>query len=95
MSHFEVEFANCFDNVPIEIFWGALKNELVQGHRFKAIVEAKAAIQEYIVIFTTVNIGIHDLAMSARRSLTRGIGKRLRLLVPELSDLVRTNQSGF
>ncbi|WP_429216974.1 hypothetical protein, partial [Aeromonas veronii] len=40
--------------------------------------------------FTTANVGIHDLAMSARRSLTRGIGERLRLLDPGLSDLVRT-----
>lgn len=31
--------------------------------------------------------------MSARRSLTRGIGELLRLLDPGLSDLVRTPQS--
>ncbi|MGY4042434.1 hypothetical protein, partial [Aeromonas hydrophila] len=30
--------------------------------------------------------------MSARRSLTRGIGEQLRLLDPGLSDLVRTPQ---
>ncbi|WP_234925234.1 hypothetical protein, partial [Aeromonas caviae] len=40
--------------------------------------------------FTTASVGIHDLAMSARRSLTRGIGELLRLLDPGLSDLVRT-----
>ena len=32
--------------------------------------------------------------MSARRSLTRGIGEQLRLLDPGLSDLVRTPQFG-
>ncbi|WP_412142223.1 IS3 family transposase, partial [Aeromonas media] len=42
---------NCFDNAPIESFWGALKNELVHHHRFKTRAEAKAAIQEYIEIF--------------------------------------------
>ncbi|MFM4981882.1 hypothetical protein ACEUDM_20115, partial [Aeromonas caviae] len=45
--------------------------------------------------FTTASVGIHDLAMSARRSLTRGIGELLRLLDPGLSDLVRTPQSEF
>jgi len=33
---------------------------------------------------------IRPLQMSARRSLTRGIGEQLRLLDPGLSDLVRT-----
>ncbi|MBL0446653.1 IS3 family transposase, partial [Aeromonas veronii] len=42
---------NCFDNAPIESFWGSLKNELVHHHRFKTRAEAKAAIQEYIEIF--------------------------------------------
>lgn len=42
---------SCFDNAPIESFWGALKNELVHHHRFKTRAEAKAAIQEYIEIF--------------------------------------------
>ncbi len=42
---------NCFDNAPIESFWGTLKNELVHHHRFKARAKANAAIQEYIEIF--------------------------------------------
>ncbi|XBT55610.1 IS3 family transposase [Aeromonas veronii] len=42
---------NCFDNAPIESFWGSLKNELVHHYRFKTRAEAKAAIQEYIEIF--------------------------------------------
>lgn len=42
---------NCFDNAPIESFWGSLKNELVHHHRFKTRAKAKAAIQEYIEIF--------------------------------------------
>ncbi|MGL4480675.1 MAG: IS3 family transposase, partial [Aeromonas veronii] len=42
---------NCFDNAPIERFWGSLKNERVHHYRFKTRAEAKAAIQEYIEIF--------------------------------------------
>lgn len=61
---------NCFDNVPIESFWGSLKNELVHHYRFKTRAETKAAIQEYIEIFITANVGTHDLAMtSSRKSL--------------------------
>ena len=83
---------NCFDNALIESFWGTLKNELVHHHRFKTRAEAKAAIQEYIEIFYNRHVGIHYLAMSARRSLTRGIGELLRQLDPGLSDLARTPQ---
>jgi putative transposase len=42
---------NCFDNAPMESFWGSLKNELVHHRKFATRAEAKAAIQEYIEIF--------------------------------------------
>jgi len=42
---------NCFDNAPIESFWGSLKNELVHHRRFATRAEAEAAIREYIEIF--------------------------------------------
>lgn len=42
---------NCFDNAPIENFWGALKNELVHHHRFRTRAEAKETVQKYIEIF--------------------------------------------
>jgi putative transposase len=42
---------NCFDNAPVESFWGALKQELVYHRRFQTRVEAQAAIQEYIEVF--------------------------------------------
>ena len=42
---------NCFDNAPIESFWGCLKSELVHHHRFATRAEAEAAIREYIEIF--------------------------------------------
>lgn len=42
---------NCFDNAPVESFWGALKQELVHHRRFRTRAEAQAAIQEYIEVF--------------------------------------------
>jgi transposase InsO family protein len=42
---------NCFDNAPMESFWGSLKNELVHHRRFACRAEAQAAITEYIEIF--------------------------------------------
>ena len=42
---------NCFDNAPVESFWGTLKQELVHHRRFRTRAEAQAAIQEYIEVF--------------------------------------------
>ncbi|MBF0623156.1 MAG: transposase, partial [Magnetococcales bacterium] len=42
---------NCFDNAPMESFWGSLKNELVHHRKFATRAEAQAAVQEYIEIF--------------------------------------------
>jgi putative transposase len=41
---------NCYDNAPVESFWGTMKEELVYHRRFRARVEAQAAIQEYIEV---------------------------------------------
>lgn len=42
---------NCYDNAPIESFWGLLKNELVHHRQFNTRAEAIQAITEYIEIF--------------------------------------------
>ncbi len=42
---------NCYDNAPMESFWGSLKNELVHHRRFATRTEADSAIREYIEIF--------------------------------------------
>jgi transposase InsO family protein len=42
---------NCYDNAPMESFWGSLKNELVHHQRYTARAQARAAIQEYIELF--------------------------------------------
>lgn len=42
---------NCFDNAPMESFWGSLKNELVHHQKYATRANAEAAIREYIEIF--------------------------------------------
>ncbi len=42
---------NCYDNAPMESFWGTLKNELVHHRRYETRAQAIAEITEYIEIF--------------------------------------------
>ncbi len=42
---------NCYDNAPMESFWGSLKNELAHHRRYATRAEAEASIREYIEIF--------------------------------------------
>jgi len=42
---------NCYDNAPMESFWGVLKSELVHHRRYKTRAEAIREITEYIEIF--------------------------------------------
>ena len=42
---------NCYDNAPMESFWGILKNELVYHRRYATRAEAIREIREYIEIF--------------------------------------------
>lgn len=42
---------NCFDNAPIESFWGSLKNELVYHRKFATRNQVRNEITEYIEIF--------------------------------------------
>ena len=42
---------NCYDNAPMESFWGSLKNEMVHYQRFETRAQAEAVIREYIEIF--------------------------------------------
>ena len=39
---------NCYDNAPIESFWGVLKNELVYHHNYITRFEAINSIIKYI-----------------------------------------------
>lgn len=42
---------NCYDNAPMESFWGTLKNESLNHHRFRSREEASRVMREYIEIF--------------------------------------------
>ena len=42
---------NCFDNAPMESFWGTLKQELVHHRHYRSRMEAVRDITEYIEIF--------------------------------------------
>ena len=42
---------NCYDNAPMESFWGTMKNELVYHRRYKTREEAIREIAEYIEVF--------------------------------------------
>ena len=42
---------NCYDNAPMESFWGMLKQELIYHSHFKTRQDARQAITEYIEIF--------------------------------------------
>ena len=42
---------NCYDNAPIESFWGTLKNELVNRHKYETREAAVQDITEYIEVF--------------------------------------------
>jgi len=42
---------NCYDNAPMESFWGTLKQELVYHRRYRTRREAIQDITEYLEIF--------------------------------------------
>ncbi len=42
---------NCYDNAPMESFWGVLKSELVHHRRYRTRTEAIRDITEYIEVF--------------------------------------------
>lgn len=42
---------NCFDNAPMESFWGTLKNELIYHRRYATREQAIREITEYIEVF--------------------------------------------
>ena len=42
---------NCFDNAPMESFWGVLKQELIHQWHYRTRQEAIRDITEYIEIF--------------------------------------------
>lgn len=42
---------NCWDNAPMEAFWGKMKYEWLEDKHFRTREEARAAVFEYVEIF--------------------------------------------
>jgi transposase InsO family protein len=42
---------NCYDNAPMESFWGTLKNELIHHRHYATRYQAIKEITEYIEVF--------------------------------------------
>jgi putative transposase len=56
LSHFNLKSSmsgtgNCYDNAPMESFWGTLKQELIHHRRYRTRQEAVQDITDYIEIF--------------------------------------------
>jgi len=66
---------NCYDNAPIESFWGVLKSELIHHRRYSSRQEAIQEITEYIETFSIVNDGRKDSAIFHQLPLSKNISK--------------------
>lgn len=42
---------NCWDNAPMESFWGKMKYEWLYEQHFRTRAEARAAVFEYVEVF--------------------------------------------
>jgi putative transposase len=56
LGHFDLQASmsrkgNCYDNAPMESFWGTLKQELVHHRRYRGRREAIQDITEYFEVF--------------------------------------------
>lgn len=56
LKHFGLEASmsgagNCYDNAPMESFWGIIKQELIHHRHYRTRREAMGEIREYIEIF--------------------------------------------
>ena len=63
---------NCYDNAPMESFWGTLKTELTHHLRYSSREEARRDITEFIEIFYNryrkqVRLGFQAPAVFERR----------------------------
>jgi transposase InsO family protein len=70
---------NCFDNAPMESFWGTLKQELVHHRHYRSRSEAMEDITEYIEIFYNrqrLQAGLGYLSPAARLRAISGFGLR-------------------
>jgi putative transposase len=93
---------NCFDNAPIESFWGTLKNELIYHRRFATRDQVQIKPGEKSpstsICSTIVNAGrsvsaIYHLSHSHSSSIS-DTGVLLNRLVYTVSDRPQISESG-
>jgi putative transposase len=66
---------NCYDNEPVESFWGSLKNEMIHHQRYVTRANAEAAIKGYIEIFYNRQRRHSRLGYVAPASFARNFNK--------------------
>ncbi len=60
---------NCWDNAPMESFWGRLKTACVHGHKFATREQARQAVMDWMAFTITAGC-IRLWAISARCSMS-------------------------
>jgi hypothetical protein len=61
---------NCYDNAPMESWFGTLKSELTHHRHYRTRQEAIGEIIEYIEVFSTGSKGMQDWATSHRQNMS-------------------------
>jgi len=79
---------NCYDNAPIESFWGALKNELIHHRRYTSRKEAIEEITEYIEIFYNRQRRQERLGYLSPAAFEKNYYKELRAAWPGLVSTI-------
>ena len=85
---------DCYDNAPMESFWGILKTELVHHRRFKTRQQAIQEITEYIEIFYNRQRKQERLGYLSPAKFTQQYYANLSLLKPLDSIFDSTYQFG-
>jgi len=81
---------NCYDNAPMESFWGSLKSEMINHQRYATRANSEAAIKEYSRPSTTASGVTHALATYRQRRSLRISENRLWLLETDVSTIDNT-----
>ena len=71
---------NCYDNAPMEGFWGTLKQELIHHHKYRTRQEAMQDISEYIEVFSQFYCSYTFLSyfINGRRNILCNVHERKR-----------------
>ncbi len=63
---------NCYDNAPIESFWGVLKNELVYHYNYETSQQAISDVVKYIELeYNEERLAKHCFAATQDKSCAR------------------------